>query len=143
MTLIGTFRRISKPLTRAVVVLFALAWLGLAAQPCMAVGAHDSGTPVPQMPLGDGHGCPHCPPPASDSRDCADAVALDCVATGEPALMSRGVKAQDQSPDIALPTVLPPAANAGSSLKAPTVPRGPGGHVAPRSVQQRYCTYLK
>lgn len=142
MNLIGTFRQHSPPLTRAMVVLFAASWLGLAVQPCVAASAHDAGTPAPAMPAGNGHDCPHCPPPAGDPADCGDAVALDCVAVGQPALASQAVKA----PDTHMPACIPPAplhlmlAEPGQA--SPRAPPDPARRVVPRSLQQRYCSYL-
>ncbi len=143
MNLLGALRHYSLPLGRAAVVLFAASWLGLAVQPCAASGMHGAGEPVPEMPGGDGHDCPHCPPPADESHDCSTAVALDCAAAGEPALAAKTVKAPDTHPGVAIAPAILHATLAGPGHAAPRAPPDPARCIAPRTVQQRYCTYLK
>lgn len=142
MNWIGTFRHYSPSLARATVVLFAAGWLGLAVQPCVAASAHDAGTPAPGMPGGHGHDCPHCPPPADDRAGCGDAVTLDCAAAGEPALVSQAVKV----PDTHMPAGMPPAplhqVLAEPGRASPRAPPDPARRIVPRSLQQRYCSYL-
>lgn len=143
MTLMDAFRHNSSPLGRAVVVLFAASWLGLAVQPCAASGTHGAGMPEPEMPAGHGHDCPHCPPPADESHECATMAVLGCAAAGEPAVTSAGVKAPDTCQAVA---IVHASMHAGLARPGPVLaqaPPDPGRSVASRTVQQRYCTYLK
>ena len=143
MNLIGGFRHYLPPLTRAMVVLFATGWLGLAVQPCLAAGAHDAGATLPGMPAPHGHDCPHCPPPADDTHDCGNAVALDCAAVGEPALAAQAQKNLDTHATVAICAAPLHVALAEAGRVGPRAPPDPGRHVAPRTLQQRYCSYLK
>ncbi len=138
MTLIGAFRHHSVPLTRAVVLLFAASWLGLAAQPCMAAAAHDAGAPAAAA-----HDCPHCPPPASDAHDCDHAVAIECAADATPGVATQALKAPDLAPAAGLAMAPLHAALADPGHVAPRAPPDPGRSTVPRTLQQRYCTYLK
>lgn len=143
MSLIGEFRRNSRPLTRAVAVLFAASWLGIALHPCDAAAQHVPEAPVHHDSSGAPHDCPHCPPPAAQSHDCDQAVALECLGAGEAALVAKAWKAPDPDAGGPLPGVLPALPPADAALTAAAVPPDPGGTPHSCSIQQRYCTYLK
>lgn len=149
--LLARLRRARIPLARAVVVLFAATWLGLAVQPCVASGTthHDAATPVhgeghaggcgdagtaPEPP---GHDCPHCAHPG----DCG--TALECDAIGVPAMV--GKPAEPPKADFGAWIDLPmqsappsptPARTWAQSIRRP--PRAP-----PRSLQQLFGIFIE
>jgi len=150
MKLLAGFRRRQAPVARAIVVLFAASWLGLAMQPCVAghLGdrVHDAGVAghhgAPAPDAGAGHDCPHCPPKATEGHDCGTGVALECDAIGVPVLPSK-----DSDSFSWLPDLLP----AGEGIRI-DLDAGRPGTVGPRQapwrppdrpLQQRFCTYLK
>lgn len=143
MTLIGTFRHYSRPLTRALVVLFTVSWLGLAVQPCVAASADHSGAPAPAMPAGGAHDCPNCPPPAVDPGDCGMVVAIDCAALGTAVPATQPLKGLDMQVPVGLPPSPLYLLLAEPARSGPPPLPDPGRHVAPCTLQQRYCSYLK
>jgi hypothetical protein len=147
--LLAGLRRSQVPLARTLVALFAISWLGLAVQPCAAMGhghgQQDSGQAAHHDSQGvAGHDCPHCPPaPADDQDDCSTGIALDCTIAGIPVPSTQAVEqprfdtwAIIDLPDFPALTLRP------SELDSPTcehaVWRPPSA-----SIQQRFCTFLK
>lgn len=151
MALLHSLRRWRASLGRVTVGLFAVSWLGLAVQPCMAgtgpmdahagMHAHHAGD-APAEPVT--HDCPHCPPSPSGHHDCASGTALECDAVGVPALPAKDTQPA-QPADIGLGPLLttywadlarpPPVVATFSPVDSPHAPRA--------TLQQRYCSYLK
>ena len=145
MKLLAKLRSRHLPLARALVALFAIGWLGLALQPCQAMGTdenghagHQDGMEHSSMPAGCDTPSPYCP---SDRPDVCEAkVALDCETIGVPSTKADAstldakywhAPATYTMPDIAFPQSTPDWPD-------------PSRHRAPSSsFQQRYCTYLK
>jgi hypothetical protein len=155
--LLARLRRSRLGLGRGVLAVFTATWLGLALQPCTADASPDDEA-VTQSPMdhhagGCGgepaqpqpeprHDCPHCPSGGLHAGDCG--TALDCKAVGVPAMVSKASDPPraDLGAWIDLPA-LPPGAYLqpqvpGAAVMADRSPRAP-----PRSVQQRFCSYLK
>jgi hypothetical protein len=150
--LLARLRRSRVPLGRAVLALFTTTWLGLAVQPCMAeaaqggeiatvaeADAHAGGCGGASAPVEapQDHDCPHCPP----SGDCG--TALECDAVGVPAMVGKALELPraDLGAWIDLPEPLPIAdwrPVRGWTAAGPQDPRA-----SPRSLRQRFCTYLK
>ena len=151
MGLLQALRHRQVRIARAITVLFAVSWLGLAMQPCVAgvagpetrashhgVMGHE---PAPEPPVA-AHDCPHCPPEPGAGHDCGTGVALECDAIGIPVL-----PAKDPDDSAWLHPVLgpgpsyevdwPASAHRGWSA-GPETWRPPD-----RPLQQRFCTYLK
>jgi hypothetical protein len=135
-------------MTRSLVALFAISWLGLAVQPCaaMAQGAgHQDGRMAAHHDGhgGAGHECPHCPPASADDDGCGTGTALNCESAGIP-----GPAAQTFEPPrfdtwavMDLPAPRLPALSAiqpGAATSAPDIWRPPSA-----SIQQRFCSFLK
>jgi len=148
MNLLAKLRSRHQPLARALVALFAVGWLGLALQPCQAMGlgdtghgSHHDGMGHHSAPEHSNPPCPHCP---SDGPDACDTgVALDCETVGVPALPAKQFDVP--APDVfawLVPVALPVAGFA--VCDAPPDRPDPGrDHKPSSSLQQRYCTYLK
>jgi len=134
-------------MARSFAVLFAISWLGLAIQPCMA-GAHADDSPQTghaghhPAPAAPAHDCPHCPPAPAGDPDCGGGVALDCDAVGVPALPSKDSVGQqwDAPAMVALPAqpLAWPSACSEPAWYPPARAQPP-----PRSLQQRFCSFLK
>lgn len=148
MNLLARIRSHQQPLANALVVLFALGWLGLALQPCQAAvqadvapAAHHHGDGHHATPADDEPPCPHCP--AGDTDGCGTGTALECETVGVPAVPSKQV--DPPSPDgehWLLPSPPVPVWN----TRPVAVPDSDdAGRQRPpdRSLQQRYCTYLE
>jgi hypothetical protein len=145
MTFLGRLRRRQPVAARWLTALFAVAWLGLAVQPCSAMDSPDHAGDGSHMPAtGDAaHDCPHCPSPAEPGTDLPCGNALSCDAVGAPAVPS---KAADVQPvDLVILMSLPVAA-------VPASAPGPGPLRPPclvqrrtptSTLQQRYCSFLK
>jgi hypothetical protein len=138
-------RRRGSMCARTLVALFAISWMGLAVQPCVAGAGHDPpGAASHEMPAADGdQGCPHCPPAPAEGDDCGTGSALDCDGVDVPAPPVKGTDLPQWDVwavmDLPAPPDLPPSAN---RLAAPTLAsavwRPPSA-----SIQQRFCTFLK
>ncbi len=153
MALIQALRRRQTPIARAVIVLFAVSWLGLAVQPCVAGAAgseaphsgHHAGTkhtPPSAPESAAGHDCPHCPPEPAGGHDCGTGVALECDAVGALVLPGKdaGVQAWFPTSLGAAPTY-PFEWSVGSQLARPA---DDGAWRPPdRPLHQRFCSYLK
>jgi len=152
MALIQALRRRQTRIARAVTVLFAVSWLGLAVQPCVAGAAGPEASHAGHAGMGHaptsapestaGHGCPHCPPQPSAGQDCGTGVALECDAIGALVLPGKDPGAQVWFPVLlgAAPTY-PFEWTAGSQRIRPA---DPGAWRPPdRPLHQRFCTYLK
>lgn len=148
MNLLAKLRSRLLPLARVFVALFAVGWLGLALQPCEAMGtgeagpgSHHEGMGHHSTPEHSDPPCPHCP---SDGLDACDTgVALDCETVGVPALP--GKQADMPAPD-AFAWLVPAAVPAleFAVYEAPPDRPDPVRDRSPSSsLQQRYCTYLK
>ena len=145
MTLLGRLRHRQPVAARWLTALFAVAWLGLALQPCSAMGSHgDAGMASHGAAAGEAlHDCPHCPPPAEPGTDLPCGNVLSCDAVGAPAVPS---KAADVPPaDLVFLMPLPDA-------RTTTAVPGPGPlrptcaaqrRTPSASLQQRYCSFLK
>ena len=151
-SLLAVFRRAQVPTARAVTALFAVAWLGLAIQPCAAMsqgqaveqGSHSGHAGHGGHAGDDGRtsqGCPHCP----SSTDGAGhpGTALACDAIGLPAMPSKNVDTPQPDLFVAIvgtagshPVVAPASVN--RRLTEP-----PRRHPPSTSLRQRYCSYLK
>jgi hypothetical protein len=152
MTLLKALRHRQVRIARAVTVLFAASWLGLAVQPCVAGAAAPETLASGHGAMGHGpapspestaeHDCPHCPPAPASGHDCSKGVALDCDAVSVPIL-----PAKDPG-DTAWPNVLH---GAGPGYQVDWTTDRQGGWSADpatwrppdRPLQQRFCTYLK
>lgn len=148
MNLLAKLRSRHQPLARALVALFAVGWLGLALQPCQAMGPGEAGhggrhdgTEHHPAPEHSKPPCPHCP---SEGRDACDTgVALDCETVGVPALPAK--QADVPAPDVfawLVPAVMP-AAGLAVRDGPPNRPDPGRDHKPSSSLQQRFCTYLK
>lgn len=140
------------PVARAVLALFVTTWLCLAVQPCMAEAAATGDVATEQAATGHhagcgdmpppapAHDCPHCPP-GDHAGDCG--TALDCASVGVPAMVSKAVEppAADLGAWLDLPAPLPRSLADPAPLRA-TQSRHPP-RASPRTLQQRYCSYLK
>lgn len=148
MNLLARIRGRQQPFAKALVALFALGWLGLAMQPCHAAlqagaqsAAHHHEGGHHAQPADGGSPCPHCP--AGDTDGCGTGTALECETVGVPAIPSK--QADPPSPDgecWLLPSPPAPRWQAGPAAVPDSDETGrqwPPG----RSLQQRYCTYLK
>ena len=145
MTLLGRLRRRQPVAARWLTAAFAVAWLGLALQPCSAMGSHaEAGMASHGSGAGEaGHDCPHCPPPADSDGDLPCGNALSCDAVGAPAVASKAVEVP--APDLAHAMTVP---DVPGSTVAPDPGPLPPSRLAPRrtqtsSLQQRYCSFLK
>jgi hypothetical protein len=144
MTFLGRLRRRQSVAARWLTAAFAVAWLGLALQPCAAMESHDAGTASHGSAAGQaGHDCPHCPPPADPEGDLPCGNALSCDAVGAPAVASKA--AEVPAPDLAhlmpLPDVLATtAAPAPGPLRPPRLEQR---RTPASSLQQRFCSFLK
>lgn len=148
MNLIARIRSHQQPLAKALIALFAFGWLGLALQPCHAAvqvetapAPHHHGEGHHGMPADGTSPCPHCP--TDDTDGCDTGTALECETVGVPAVASKQVDPPSPDGEHWLPLLSPvPAWFAHPA----TVPDSddPGRQWPPdRSLQQRYCTYLK
>jgi hypothetical protein len=148
MNLLAKLRSRHQPLARALVALFAVGWLGLALQPCQAMGpgeaghdSHHDGMGHHPAPEHSKPPCPHCPSEGPDA--CDTGVALDCETVGVPALPAK--QADLPAPDVfawLVPAAMPAAGFA--TCDGPPDRPDPGrDHKPSSSLQQRYCTYLK
>jgi len=145
MSLLARMRRSQGTCGRALVALFAISWMGLAVQPCVAgVGNDHAGAAGHQMPAAHGDpGCPHCPPPPAEDDPCGTPSALNCDGVDVPAPPAKAADAPhwDACAAIDLPSVA--SLSSGSNRvrapgAAPAVWRPPSA-----SIQQRFCTFLK
>ena len=145
MTFLGRLRRRQPVAARWLTAAFAVAWLGLALQPCSAMAsAGDAGMASHGSAAGEAtHDCPHCPPPADAQEDVPCGNALSCDAVGAPAVASKA--AEIPAPDLAQVMPVP-------EVLGTTVASNPGPLRPPRlaerrtpasSLQQRYCSFLK
>lgn len=145
MTFLGRLRRRQPVAARWMTALFAVAWLGLALQPCGAMASHaDAGMASHGSASGEAeHDCPHCPPPAEPGVDLPCGNALSCEAIGAPAMPSKAV---DLPPAdlVVLMTAPHPAIPVAAPDPAPLRPPRLAQRRTPSaSLQQRYCSYLK
>lgn len=145
MSLLARMRRSQGTRARALVALFAISWMGLAVQPCVAGAGHDhAGAAGHEMPAAHGDpGCPHCPPAPADDEECGTGSALSCDGVDVPAPPAKAadVPQWDAGAAIDLPSVAPLSFSS-NRVEAPkagsAVWRPPSA-----SVQQRFCTFLK
>jgi hypothetical protein len=145
MSLLARIRSYRGTCARALVALFAISWMGLAVQPCVAGTGHDHpGAGGHEMPAADeDRGCPHCPPAPADGDDCGADSALNCDSVDVPAPPAKGtdVPQWDISAvmDLPAPPDLRSSANRiGAPTSASAIWRPPS-----TSIQQRFCTFLK
>ncbi len=144
--LVSRLRR-AQPVARALLSLFALAWLALAMQPCVATAAQADaaghsqhagcgGAPEP-APAGD---CPHCPP-GSHGGNCG--TALDCGSVG--ATLTAGKSADAPRADLIAWVDLPAfyAAIPPDAGPAPALERRLATSAPPRALLETYCTHLE
>jgi hypothetical protein len=144
MTFLARLRRRQPVAARWVTALFAVAWLGLALQPCGAMASHgDAGMASHGSATGEAtHDCPHCPPPPPAEGDPPCGNALSCDAVGALALPSKAVDAK--SADVVLPAPVPHLATGIFPYAVPLRPPCPALRWTPSSSpQQRFCSFLK
>jgi hypothetical protein len=145
MSLLARMRRSQGTRARALVALFAISWMGLAVQPCVAGADHDhAGAAGHEMPAAHGDpGCPHCPPAPADDDECGTGSALSCDGVDVPAPPNKAgdVPQWDACAAIDLPSVasLPCSSNSVEALRAGSAAWRPPS----ASVQQRFCIFLK
>lgn len=151
-TLLARFRRAQATTTRAVSTLFAIAWLGLALQPCAAMGqdeAAEHGGHAGHAGHGghsgdDGHAshdCPHCPSSGEGAGHAGTALACDAV--GLPGVPS---KATDTPQPELFPAIVGAAERdtfAAAAVTNRRLTEPPRQHPPSASLQRRYCSYLK
>jgi hypothetical protein len=128
---LGWVRQRQRVLTKAVLALFALAWLQAAALPC--VMAHTGAeAPAPAV-----HDCIYCPPQSAPAGDCADDGA--CAYPHEPAVDARVAATLF----VALPTlgVVLPEASAGHALEP--LESSAAGPIPRIPFAVSYCRYLE
>ncbi len=144
MTFLGRFRRRQTVATRWVTALFAVAWIGLAIQPCSAMQSHgDAGTSQHAGATGEAaHDCPHCPPPAAPQNDPPCGSTLSCDAVGPPALPSKATDAQPADFPL-LVSLLDLAPGVGPGPVPVRPPRLTQRWTPSSSPQQRFCSFLK
>jgi hypothetical protein len=147
VSLLADMRRSQLPLARALVALFAIGWLGLAAQPCAAM-VHASDHESVAMDAhhesqgSAGHQCPHCPPtPTKD--DCGTGTALSCGDAGIPGPAAKPLEQTRLDAWVvmefsAAPAVAPALNQPGWPAAQPALLRPPSA-----SIQQRFCSFLK
>ena len=145
MTFLGRLRHRQPVAARWLTAAFAVAWLGLALQPCSAMesqgeaGMASHGSAAEEAT----HDCPHCPPPVDAEGDLPCGNALSCKAVGAPAVASK--VAEVPAPDLAY--VLPVPDALGTSAAPDPAPQRPPRLAQRRtqtsSLQQRYCSFLK
>jgi hypothetical protein len=135
-------------MARALVALFAIGWLGLAVQPCAAMGHAGDDPHAGQSAHHSGEGdvaqhCPHCPPTPADDEDCSTGTALNCEGAGIPGPAAKAVEQPrfDAWAVMDLPAPPGPSLNANRFDTRSFVPalwRPPSA-----SIQQRFCSFLK
>lgn len=145
MSWLEGIRRRQVTTARAITALFALAWLGLAVQPCTAMtvepAAEHSGMAGHHAAGDGGHDCPHCPPSSDAADDCG--AALGCDAVGVPALPGKGLDLPGPDLSAVLPSDAIPRPLAGRwGVPTPAFDRS-CRRSPPVSLQRVYCTYLK
>ena len=144
MTFLGRLRQRQRVAARWLTAMFALAWLGLALQPCGAMESHgDAGMATHESAsAGAAHDCPHCPPPAEPVTDLPCGNALSCEAIGAPALPAKALDAQPADFVFLMP--LPDLASGVVPRPVPLRPPRLAGRWTPTSSpQQRFCCFLK
>jgi len=145
MTFLGRLRHRQPVAARWLTAAFAVAWLGLALQPCSAMASHDeAGMASHGSAAGEAtHDCPHCPPPVAAEEDLPCGNALSCDSVGAPAAASK--VAEVPAPDLAyvmpVPDALGTTAAPDPGLLRP--PRLAQRRTQTSSLQQRYCSFLK
>jgi hypothetical protein len=134
---IAWFRRRQSALARAVLALFCVAWLQLAALPCaMAYAGGAASLPAPDAASATEH-CPYCPPAQSPAETGAHGA---CAYPHDPQVDARGTLAQA----LLLPALAP--------VLALSVPVAPVARLAPATAEPArsatplavtFCRYLK